>query len=357
MSPRLTSPRLTLALLSGDLALPETGCLSVLLPLPEVDLHSLPQSRVQVVQPFRPHFDHFRQAGFDCVTDSDEPCAAVILCLPRAKAQARAMVQVACARSNGLVIVDGVKTDGIDSIYKDIRKRVTVLGQLTKAHGRIFWFDGGANDATDDFADWQAPKDQMADGYHTAPGVFSADAIDPASRLLADALPKRPGRHVADLGAGWGYLSARMLAGDPGIETLDLVEADHAALICARANVTDPRARFRIRFHWADALDWAAPAPVDGVVMNPPFHTGRSADPSLGRGFIATASRILVPGGTLWMVANRHLPYEAAMAEQFADVQEIAGDTRFKVLRARRPIRAGKDRLQPARSRRSRANR
>ena len=343
------SPRLTLALLSGELVLPETGGISVLLPTPDNDLSALPQARVQVVQPFKPHHEYFRQAGYECVTESDGPCAMVILCLPRAKAQARAMVHEASARSDGLVVVDGNKTDGIDSLYKDIRALVPVRGQLTKAHGRIFWFDAGA----DDFADWQSPTGQMADGYHTAPGVFSADSIDPASKLLAQTLPGRLGRHVVDLGAGWGYLSAQMLKGDAKIETLDLVEADHNALECARRNVGDPRARF----HWADALGWAAAAPVDTVVMNPPFHASRRADPSLGRGFIATAARILAPAGVLWMVANRHLPYESAMDEQFGDVQEIAGDTRFKVLRAARPKTNRKSGAHPTRTRRSRAGR
>lgn len=341
--------RLTLALQSGDLVLPDSGVLRVLLPTPECDLGALPHARVQVVQPNKPHHDFFQLAGYDCATRADTPCAAALVCLPRAKAQARAMVFDACTHSTGLVIVDGNKTDGIDSIYKDARRRVPVLGQMTKAHGRIFWFNADAAE----FADWQAPQSQQADGYQTAPGVFSADGIDPASKALIAALPARLGRNVVDLGAGWGYLSERMLAIDPKIETLDLVEADHVALSCARANVSDPRARF----HWADALDWTASGPVDTVVMNPPFHTGRAADPSLGRGFIATAARILTSSGILWMVANRHLPYEAAMDELFTDVREVAGDTRFKVLRAARPKSRQKNRANPTRARRSRPNR
>jgi len=102
------------------------------------------------------------------------------------------------------------------------------------------------------------------------------------------------------------------------------------------------------------AVDVAA---VDAVVMNPPFHTGRSADPSLGRGFIATAARILSPSGSLWMVANRHLAYEAAMSDLFAQVQEMTGDTRFKVLRAARPKRANSKLSKPTRTRHTRANR
>jgi 16S rRNA (guanine1207-N2)-methyltransferase len=74
--------------------------------------------------------------------------------------------------------------------------------------------------------------------------------------------------------------------------------------------------------------------------MTPPFHLGRTADPALGRAFITAAARVLAPSGSLWMVANRHLPYESTLAASFAKVEEIAGDTRFKVLHATRPARA-----------------
>lgn len=326
----MSASRLTLALDGGALVLPETGAIAALLPAPETDLSALPRDRVRVVQPFRPHHDHFAGLGFACTAGGDAPCAVAILTVPRAKAQARTMVAVANDRATELVVLDGAKTDGIDSLLKEIRKRVSVEGPIAKAHGKIFWFrpDPGA------FADWRAPAEQVVEGFHTAPGVFSADGIDPASRLLADALPSHVGRHVADLGAGWGYLSARLLA-DSGLETLDLVEADHAALACARLNIADPRARF----HWADATAWTPAEPLDAVVMNPPFHTSRAADPNLGRGFIDAAARALKPHGVLWMVANRHLPYETALTQRFGEVAEIAGNNRFKILRAARPSR------------------
>jgi 16S rRNA (guanine1207-N2)-methyltransferase len=38
------------------------------------------------------------------------------------------------------------------------------------------------------------------------------------------------------------------------------------------------------------------------------------------------------------MVANRHLPYEPVLAQVFREVSAIAGDGRFKVLRAARPL-------------------
>ncbi|NVO56420.1 class I SAM-dependent methyltransferase [Rhodobacteraceae bacterium B1Z28] len=320
------SPRLDLALQSG---LTLSSPLTVIGPTPNHDLSSLP-SDSQVVQPFKPFHDHFADQGFTTTPKADDPCQDAIVFLPRAKALARALIHQACNRASGVIVVDGAKTDGVDSVLKDVRKRVTVDGPIAKAHGKIFWFQSDPQA----FSDWAAPETQSVDGYQTAPGVFSADGIDPASALLLRALPTKLGSCVADLGAGWGYLSAELLRNE-SLKTLHLVEADHAALTCARTNVPDSRAQF----HWADAVTWKAPESIDTVVMNPPFHTSRNADPALGQGFIASAARNLTRSGNLWMVANRHLPYETTLSELFTQVKEVTGDNRFKVFHASRPRR------------------
>jgi 16S rRNA (guanine1207-N2)-methyltransferase len=79
---------------------------------------------------------------------------------------------------------------------------------------------------------------------------------------------------------------------------------------------------------------------MDAVVMNPPFHTSRDADPAIGQAFIRAAHGMLAQNGKLWVVANRHLPYESTLGEFFAEVSEIAGDRSFKVLEAVRPRRS-----------------
>ena len=38
---------------------------------------------------------------------------------------------------------------------------------------------------------------------------------------------------------------------------------------------------------------------------------------------------MLAPRGVLWLVANRHLPYEAEMRACFSHVEEVTGDNRF----------------------------
>jgi 16S rRNA (guanine1207-N2)-methyltransferase len=107
------------------------------------------------------------------------------------------------------------------------------------------------------------------------------------------------------------------------------------ALDCARLNVIDPRAQFI----WADALAYKTLKPWDMVVMNPPFHAGREAEASLGMGFIKAAHRGLLPSGQLFMVANRHLPYDKLLVSLFKQVEVIASDSAFTVTRAAYPIR------------------
>ena len=327
----MLSERLSLALSGGDLTLPDGGMIAVFGPRAGTDLSMLPHDRVQVVTGFKPDHDALGAAGYRCARQTEGAIAAAIVCLPRSKPQGRALVALACdaVDAGGLVIVDGQKTDGIESMLRDLRGQGVQVSVLSKAHGKILWFKAQPMPG-----EWQARGPQPVEGgFVTAEGVFSADGIDPASRLLADSLPEKLGAHVVDLGAGWGYLSARLLSRDT-IRSLDLVEADHAALDCARLNVTDPRAKF----HWADATTWRPQAAVDAVVMNPPFHSGRAADPDLGRAFIAAAAAMLTPQGRLWMVANRHLPYEATLAQHFTEVVELTGDNRFKILAAARPL-------------------
>ena len=330
----MSDTRLSFAL-EGGLDLPSEGRILLLgapgdLNLGDIDAGDLPRERCTVVQRLAPDHAAWERRGWTVALAPEGDFAAAIVFLPRARDRAEAWIAEANkAAKGGLVIVDGQKTDGIDACLKALRKRTDILGQVSKAHGKTIWFA-----ATDAFAEWAKGPAQLPGGQWTAPGVFSADGPDPASEALLAALPEKLGAHVADLGTGWGGLANGILRREK-IAALHLVEADHDALDCARRNVTDPRAQF----HWANALDWRPPALLDAVIMNPPFHTGRKAEPSLGQAFIDAAARVLKPSGQLWLVANRHLPYETRLAERFRNTEEIAGDSRFKILHASRPGR------------------
>lgn len=330
----MTHSRLTLALDSGLFALPPEGRIAVFRPRAETDLSALPAARVQVVQGFRPDHDALAAQGFSVLPEAEGAYAAAVIVLPRAKDEARALIADAVARlpAGAPVAVDGQKTDGVESVLRELRGRVTLGEPLSKAHGKIAAF---ASPGPEALADWRAVPGEV-EGFRTVPGIFSARAVDRGSAMLAEALPERMAGRVADLGAGWGYLSARILT-RPEVRELHLVEAEKAALDCARINVPDPRARF----HWADATRFRLEAPFDHVVANPPFHVARAADPGLGAGFIRAAAAMLGRDGQFWMVANRHLPYETPLATHFRDVEEIGGDAAFKITRAGRPVRTG----------------
>lgn len=308
------------------------GAVGVLRPTQTEDLGALPKASVQIEQGVRPDFEHWRALGYDVQPEIAGPFTTTLLCLPRAKPLAQDLLARAMSMTpGGTILVDGARTDGIDSLFKLCRARVPILGTVTKAHGRAFWIKAGP-----EFDDLRAAPTTF-DGFTTTAGVFSADGPDPGSVMLAQALPDQLPAEIADLGAGWGYLGRQALARS-GVKTLHLVEADHAALACARQNLPDPRAQF----HWADATRWQPPAPLGGVIMNPPFHTGRKGDPQLGQAFIRAAAAALAPSGKLWMVANRHLPYESHLQELFRTVEEIGGDTRFKLIAAALPRRQTK---------------
>ncbi|GAA0615836.1 class I SAM-dependent methyltransferase [Brevundimonas kwangchunensis] len=160
------------------------------------------------------------------------------------------------------------------------------------------------------------------------PGVFAWDRIDPGSALLAEHLPPMKGAGV-DLGCGYGALSVVTLR-SPAVTTLRLIDLDRRAVEASRRNVEDPRATFE----QADVRLIEETGDRDFVVSNPPFHDGGAEDRRLGQAFIRKAAGLLKKGGVAWIVANRHLPYEAELNEAFKRVRMVADAGGYKLFEA-----------------------
>ncbi|HSI02740.1 MAG TPA: class I SAM-dependent methyltransferase, partial [Reyranella sp.] len=212
----------------------------------------------------------------------------------------------------GTLVCAGATADGAASLEKQVRKALGLADTLSKFHCRVFWLDKGEAEPP---AYWRGLSGLQPVGdssWVSKPGLFSWDRVDDGSALLSGHLPDDFAGHVADFGCGWGYLARQML--QPTVARIDLIDAEHLALDAARVNIDDARASF----HWLDLSREPAPATYDAIVCNPPFHTGRAATPALGQNVIEAAARALKPGGRLFMVANRGLPYEQTLKARFA---------------------------------------
>ena len=221
------------------------------------------------------------------------------------------------------------KDKGGGRLAKDLSDLGCACSETAKRHHRIcFTQAGGDADAIEAVIRAGAPRLSDSLGLWTQPGLFSWDRIDPGTALLADHLPEFSGRG-ADLGCGLGALAHRILA-SARVKSLVMVDVDRRAVdLCAR-NVSDSRAKLV----WEDVRRLPKPEPLDFVVMNPPFHDGGREDKGLGIAFIQRAAEFLRPGGACWLVANRHLPYEAALEEKFRSVTPVAAASGFKVIEA-----------------------
>ena len=104
-----------------------------------------------------------------------------------------------------LVLVDGQKHDGVESLLKAVKAAwPRSPATFAKAHGKLFWVEGARLSRLGRCG----PRE--VGGFVTRPGVFSADGPDKGSLALVDALPPLAGQ-VADLGAGWGFLARHIL--------------------------------------------------------------------------------------------------------------------------------------------------
>lgn len=266
-------------------------------------------------QPWRGRYLDCRAAGYDVSASIGMPQvegALVLATRSRALDDRNVARALAMVRGGGTVVVAGAKTDGIAAL----RKRFgPAEASVAKHHATAFLLRRGET------VPEPGPDGRNIDGWTVPVGTFSDDGPDGGSRLLAGFLDRARGR-IADLGAGWGFLAAGMDG------PVDLYEADRRALDAARKNKPDGR------FFWHDVVREPIAERYETVVMNPPFHQGRAAEPSLGQAFIARAAECLVPRGRLLMVANRRLPYEQVLSERFARVEKLADTDGFKVFQA-----------------------
>lgn len=341
---------LFLPLAAGLLPWPQDGAL-FLRAREGAPLHQRPFPGLVCEQSYKPDAEALQRAGFvvgEAASNDARTYSLVLVLPPRQRDEARALLAraVALTRPGGYVIASLGNNEGARSGEADLERLLGPLDTLIKNKCRAFW--GGVVQGAIDPAlaeQWRtldAPRRIAGDRFVSRPGVFAWDRIDPASALLAGHLPPDLAGRAADLGAGFGYLSVELLERCRGILAIDVYETEARALDLARTNLEPFSSHAQLRYFWHDVTS-GLPHTYDVIVTNPPFHTpGGNERPDVGRRFIAVAAQSLNPGGRLWLVANRHLPYEGVLTESFGRVRSVAQERGFKI------IEAVKARVSPA---------
>lgn len=298
----------------------------------------------QCEQTFRPQADALLAQGLQVVPPVLRAVFERVLLLPpRQREESRGLLAhaVECAADGAWIVAAQRNDEGARSLQDDLEDLVGPVQAVSKHHCRVVFarIDAARVDRAR-LEDWRtaaAPRTVEATGLLSRPGVFSWDRVDRGSRLLADALPDDLAGRAADFGAGIGVLSLALLHRCPGLVSLDLYEAEARALELARANVDGIDPDIPVGYHWHDVAR-GVPASFDVIACNPPFHTARDPDPALGEAFIRAAAGALAPGGRLWLVANRQLPYEATLGAGFGDVRIVQQADGYKIVEARKAL-------------------
>ncbi|GAA5061464.1 methyltransferase [Streptomyces similanensis] len=165
-------------------------------------------------------------------------------------------------------------------------------------------------------------------------GVFCADRLDIGTRFLLQHLPDGEGaRRIVDLGCGNGVVGTAMGLAHPEAEVLftdESFQAVASAEATYKANGVPGHAEFRV----GDGLNGVPDGSVDLVLNNPPFHSHQATTDDTAWRMFTGARRALRPGGSLWVIGNRHLGYHVKLRRLFGDSELVASDPKFVLLRA-----------------------
>ncbi|WP_057462797.1 class I SAM-dependent methyltransferase [Pseudovibrio sp. POLY-S9] len=290
-------------------------------------------------QTFAPDRDNLERAGFTVAPEVDGQYPLVMLLPPRQRDEARALMAkaVKSAGEGGLVVVSASNTEGAKTAESDLTKLAGNTGKVSKNKCRVFWAEISPenvnHELVEEWSKLDAPREIMEGEFVSRPGVFAWDHLDKASQLLVATLPEKLAGRGADLGCGFGYLT-REVAKREKVKAIDLYEAEKRALDLAEQNLKGKTGEVALDFIWQDATKKLART-YDFIFTNPPFHAGGKQDRAdIGQEFIKSAARGLRPSGHLWLVANRHLPYEATLDKVFASYEIMADQNGYKVIRA-----------------------
>jgi 16S rRNA (guanine1207-N2)-methyltransferase len=250
------------------------------------------------------------------------PFGLVLMRLPRIKDAFEMALHAAASvmAPDGVLYVAGANDEGIKSSTTLIS---TVFADAqtvdTRKHCRVV---AARKPMTDDLRQKLRKWERDMDGWMSYPGVFAKGNVDDATALLIETLPGKILGSVLDFGCGGGVIAHAALRRGA---TITMLDADAIALEAAKQNVDPATAILSDGFREITGK-------FDLILSNPPIHRGSKEDYTVLRDLLEKAPDYLTKTGHLVFVVQRTVPLKD-MGARFAKIEEIAGDTRFKVLK------------------------
>lgn len=170
---------------------------------------------------------------------------------------------------------------------------------------------------------------------HSHANVFAGEQLDIGGRFLAENLPNiQNDQVVVDLGCGNGLLSIACLKQIESTNVqaeLILSDESYMAIESAKMNVESnfPALVDMCHFKQEDCMAEQPHNSVDIVLCNPPFHQQNTITEHIAKQMFQQAADCLVQGGQLYVVANRHLPYQAELKKRFGGFKVVAQNKKF----------------------------
>ena len=171
---------------------------------------------------------------------------------------------------------------------------------------------------------------------HQARTVFAESKLDEGTRLLLETIEVSSSDEALDIGCGAGFVGLHIAQlATKGHVTM--VDASLAAIAASQQAIAE-HGVMNADVLPSNGVEAVRTQRFDLVATNPPFHQGGIQTTAIAESFIRGAAQVLRPQGRFYLVANRFLKYEPTLKAHFKLVEEVGGNTRFKVLCAREPI-------------------
>jgi 16S rRNA (guanine1207-N2)-methyltransferase len=227
-------------------------------------------------------------------------------------------------KPGGRLYVVGAKDRGVLSMAKRMQSLFGNLETLVISKGQRVVCSRVENNETR-----HSPTNQFP---ALLPTAFARGKLDEGTRLLLEALEVHATDIALDIGCGAGYI---------GIHIAHLASKGHVtmvdtslATVDAVRHVVEQSGMTNVQVLASDGTQAVKAQRFDLVVTNPPFHLGGIHTTGIAERFIREAAQVLHPRGRFYLVANRFLKYEPTLRACFQNVEEVGGNTRYKVLRA-----------------------